>query len=143
MGPAKLLQHIHHICPFKEGVLPELLITSDRTLLEQAAHEGTCSSRYPVPGEVGRLVSDARGYSLIPQAAADSELDVSKPVSAHTTASLGPVITCVAIASLGALAFGYHLGVVNGPLAAIAADLGFAKNAALQGTVRPPCMKLQ
>ena len=31
--------------------------------------------------------------------------------------------------------FGYHLGVVNGPLAAIAADLGFAGDAALQGLV--------
>ena len=38
-------------------------------------------------------------------------------------------------ASLGAFLFGYHLGVVNGPLDVIAADLNFAKNALLQGTV--------
>ena len=50
-------------------------------------------------------------------------------------ASLSPVIWAVAIASFGAFAFGYHCGVVNGPLNAIAADLGFAGNAALQGTV--------
>ena len=56
--------------------------------------------------------------------------DTSQP------ASLTPVIWAVAIASFGAFAFGYHLGVVNGPLNAIAADLGFAGNAALQGTVR-------
>ena len=50
-------------------------------------------------------------------------------------ASLTPVIWAVVIASFGAFAFGYHCGVVNGPLNAIAADLGFAGNAALQGTV--------
>ena len=48
---------------------------------------------------------------------------------------LGPVIKCVVIASMGAFCFGYHLGVVNGPLGAIAADLGFADNAGLQGAV--------
>lgn len=37
---------------------------------------------------------------------------------------------------LAAFLFGYHLGVVNGPLDAIAADLGFAGNAVLQGSVR-------
>ena len=50
-------------------------------------------------------------------------------------ASLTPVIWAVVIASFGAFAFGYHCGIVNGPLNAIAADLGFAGNAALQGTV--------
>lgn len=52
--------------------------------------------------------------------------------------SLAPVLAAVVFASFGALAFGYHLGVVNGPLEAIAADLGFAGNAALQGTVCSP-----
>lgn len=41
----------------------------------------------------------------------------------------------VAIASMGAVAFGYHLGVVNGPLEALATDLGFGGNASLQGLV--------
>ena len=50
--------------------------------------------------------------------------------------SLAPVLAAVMIASFGALAFGYHLGVVNGPLDAIAAELGFAGNAGLQGLVR-------
>jgi sugar porter (SP) family MFS transporter len=45
------------------------------------------------------------------------------------------VLGCVGIACAGAFAFGYHLGVVNGPLGAIAAELGFAGNAALQGLV--------
>jgi len=33
------------------------------------------------------------------------------------------------------MAFGYHLGVVNGPLEAISADLGLAGDAAMQGLV--------
>ena len=54
-------------------------------------------------------------------------------------ASLTPVLWAVTVASMGALAFGYHLGVVNGPLNAIAADLGFAGNAGLQGAVNTAC----
>ena len=57
--------------------------------------------------------------------------------SSSSQISLGPVIKCVVIASMGAFCFGYHLGVVNGPLGAIAADLGFADNAGLQGAVSP------
>lgn len=49
--------------------------------------------------------------------------------------SLATVLIGVAAASCGAFSFGYHLGVVNGPLQAIAADLGFAGNAGLQGLV--------
>lgn len=50
-------------------------------------------------------------------------------------AGLLPVLFAVAVASCGAFAFGYHLGVLNGPLERIAADLGFAGNASLQGLV--------
>lgn len=49
--------------------------------------------------------------------------------------TLTPVLTAVAVACMGALAFGFHLGVVNGPLEAIAADLGFPGDKALQGMV--------
>lgn len=49
--------------------------------------------------------------------------------------SLSPVLTAVAVACAGAFAFGFHLGVVNGPLEAIASDLGFAGDKALQGMV--------
>ncbi|KAK9796344.1 hypothetical protein WJX73_010696 [Symbiochloris irregularis] len=80
-----------------------------------------------------RSDTESAGYVVVPQASADGAR--SFPVSSEPEPSLGPVITCVAIASLGAFAFGYHLGVVNGPLAAIAESLGFAGNAALQGLV--------
>ncbi len=49
--------------------------------------------------------------------------------------SLGPVLWCVAIATLGAFSFGYHASIVNGPLGAIAKDLGFAGDAAKAGLV--------
>lgn len=76
-------------------------------------------------GHVGR-----KSYSAVAKSAASADVgETSQP------ASLTPVIWAVAIASFGAFAFGYHCGVVNGPLNAIAADLGFAGNAALQGTV--------
>ncbi len=45
------------------------------------------------------------------------------------------VLLCVAVASCGAFSFGYHLGVVNGPLGVLAEQLGFGGNATLQGLV--------
>jgi MFS family permease len=50
-------------------------------------------------------------------------------------ANMGAVLAAVGVACCGAFAFGYHLGVVNGPLDAIAKELGFAGNKALQGLV--------
>ncbi|KAI8468900.1 MAG: general substrate transporter [Monoraphidium minutum] len=48
---------------------------------------------------------------------------------------MGAVLAAVSIAACGAFAFGYHLGVVNGPLEAIAKDLGFGGDKGLQGLV--------
>jgi sugar porter (SP) family MFS transporter len=45
------------------------------------------------------------------------------------------LLASVAIAAMGAFAFGYHLAIVNGPLDAIAASLGFAGDATKQGLV--------
>lgn len=55
--------------------------------------------------------------------------------------SLAPVLLSVAVACAGALAFGYHLGVVNGPLDAISRDLAIAGQPALQGLVSEVVMK--
>lgn len=58
---------------------------------------------------------------------------------------MGAVLAAVGVACMGAFAFGYHLGVVNGPLEAIAKELGFAGNQALAGLVgfggRVVCVK--
>ena len=51
-------------------------------------------------------------------------------------ASYNAVLFSVFVCSLGAMLFGLHLGIVNGPLDAIAADLGFASNPQLKGAVR-------
>lgn len=59
------------------------------------------------------------------------------PAAAAGLASLAPaVLLCVAVASMGAFSFGYHLGVVNGPLEALSTQLGFGGDALRQGLVR-------
>lgn len=70
---------------------------------------------------------------ITPRAAAG---DAASSPSASDGANMGAILTAVGIACCGAFAFGYHLGVVNGPLEAIANELGFAGNKALQGLVR-------
>lgn len=57
-----------------------------------------------------------------------------KPVKSETK-STGSVLPYVGVASLGAILFGYHLGVVNGALEYLAKDLGIAENAVLQGWI--------
>lgn len=49
--------------------------------------------------------------------------------------SSGSVLPYVGVASLGAILFGYHLGVVNGALEYLAKDLGIAENTVLQGWI--------
>uniref|UniRef100_A0A2P2M5R2 Major facilitator superfamily (MFS) profile domain-containing protein n=1 Tax=Rhizophora mucronata TaxID=61149 RepID=A0A2P2M5R2_RHIMU len=49
--------------------------------------------------------------------------------------SSGTVLPFVGVACLGAILFGYHLGVVNGALDYLAKDLGIAENTVLQGWV--------
>ncbi|PSC75514.1 Plastidic glucose transporter 4 [Micractinium conductrix] len=82
-----------------------------------------------------------RGGSLgdVVVAGAGSDERGGLPGSAPARATLfgltPAVLLCVAVASCGALAFGYHLGVVNGPLEEMAAQLGFGGSALLQGMV--------
>lgn len=90
--------------------------------------------RFPCAGDL-RTATDQK-VDYVPVAAATATADVGED---GPPASLTPVLWAVAVASMGALAFGYHLGVVNGPLNAIAADLGFAGNAGLQGAVTAAC----
>lgn len=87
--------------------------------------------------------------SLKHRAAGGSQHDVTAPAladergsgatAAGSASGLSPaVLLCVAVASMGAFAFGYHLGVVNGPLDALSTQLGFGGDAFRQGLVRTP-----
>ncbi|KAF3670801.1 putative chloroplastic group IIB intron splicing facilitator CRS2, chloroplastic-like isoform X1 [Capsicum annuum] len=49
--------------------------------------------------------------------------------------SSGSVLPYVGVACLGAILFGYHLGVVNGALEYLAKDLGIAENTVIQGNI--------
>ena len=62
--------------------------------------------------------------------------DAGSPSSSTVPVSYGSVYVAVAVACCGAFSFGYHLGVLNGPLQQIAIDLGIAANTGLQGLVR-------
>lgn len=46
-----------------------------------------------------------------------------------------PVLVSVSTACMGALAFGYHLAIVNGSLEASSGDLGFGHSTSLQGLI--------
>ncbi|XP_011035085.1 PREDICTED: plastidic glucose transporter 4-like isoform X1 [Populus euphratica] len=60
---------------------------------------------------------------------------VVPPQQQQGKASTGTVFPFVGVACLGAILFGYHLGVVNGSLEYLAKDLGIVENTTLQGWV--------
>ncbi|CAL9103290.1 unnamed protein product [Musa acuminata var. zebrina] len=66
------------------------------------------------------------------QASGDLE---SVPSDKPQTKSSGNVLPYVGVACLGAILFGYHLGVVNGALEYLARDLAIVENTVLQGWV--------
>ncbi len=77
-----------------------------------------------------------RGVQIQVHAASGSASDPAATLQPN----LMPVLFTVAVACAGSLAFGFHLGVVNGPLEAISKDVGIAGNAALEGLVGVPCI---
>ncbi|RVW32356.1 Plastidic glucose transporter 4 [Vitis vinifera] len=72
--------------------------------------------------------SDMRLYVLL-NCGDIEDVDVTAPQGK----SSGTVLPFVGVACLGAILFGYHLGVVNGALEYLSKDLGIAENAVLQG----------
>nr|CAB3476406.1 unnamed protein product [Digitaria exilis] len=83
-------------------------------------------------GGVGGLFRSSPRYGRLQATAADPE-DI--PLEKVQVKSSGHVLPYVGVACLGAILFGYHLGVVNGALEHLAKDLGIAENAVLQGWV--------
>ncbi|XP_073150853.1 plastidic glucose transporter 4 [Henckelia pumila] len=66
--------------------------------------------------------------------ASEGDVEDVVPAKIHVKSS-GSVLPYVGVACLGAILFGYHLGVVNGALEYLAKDLGIAENAVLKGWV--------
>jgi hypothetical protein len=97
---------------------------------DRAADEGFVQIGRSRPGMGEASSMKHRGALYVAAASSDSE-----GADGLATFSLMAVFLCTAVAGCGALAFGFNLGVVNGPLAAIAQSLGFAGNATLQGLV--------
>ncbi|KAJ3694431.1 hypothetical protein LUZ60_009911 [Juncus effusus] len=81
----------------------------------------------------GMFRSRDRSRYVAAQASSDDLEDV--PSDKIQTNSSGSVFPYVGVACLGAILFGYHLGVVNGALEYLAKDLSIAENTVLQGWV--------
>ncbi|KAI3976186.1 hypothetical protein MKX01_019132 [Papaver californicum] len=81
--------------------------------------------------------SSAKPRFIKVQASASGEEDL-EAVSTYPKSqgiSSGSVLPYVGAACLGAILFGYHLGVVNGALEYLSKDLGISENAVLQGWI--------
>ncbi|KAJ1443226.1 Sugar/inositol transporter [Sesbania bispinosa] len=81
----------------------------------------------------GIFGSSAKPRSVRVQAS-DEDIEDLVPTNAPGRPS-GTVLPYVGVACLGAILFGYHLGVVNGALEYLAKDLGITQNTVLQGWI--------
>ncbi|KAK3425970.1 hypothetical protein EUGRSUZ_F02507 [Eucalyptus grandis] len=79
------------------------------------------------------LRSSAKAKSVRAQAS-EEDIEGVAPLKPQT-ASSGIVLPYVGVACLGAILFGYHLGVVNGALEYLSKDLGIAENTVAQGWI--------
>ncbi|CAI9110662.1 OLC1v1010726C1 [Oldenlandia corymbosa var. corymbosa] len=92
----------------------------------------------PMGIELGRvntgIGSTAKSRLIKSQASSGGDIEDIEPAKIHSKSS-GSVLPYVGVACLGAILFGYHLGVVNGALEYLAKDLGIAENTVSQGWV--------
>uniref|UniRef100_A0A1J3DS65 Plastidic glucose transporter 4 n=1 Tax=Noccaea caerulescens TaxID=107243 RepID=A0A1J3DS65_NOCCA len=79
-------------------------------------------------------ISSVKARSIRAQASSGGDAEEAIPLRSEGKSS-GTVLPFVGVACLGAILFGYHLGVVNGALEYLAKDLGIADNAVLQGWI--------
>ncbi|XP_078431058.1 plastidic GLC translocator [Wolffia australiana] len=85
----------------------------------------------------GRAESSFRSTSKFRRIKAqnsDGDIEDTSPQKTQPNSS-GNVLPYVGVACLGAILFGYHLGVVNGALEYLSKDLGIAENTVLQGWI--------
>ncbi|EOA23076.1 hypothetical protein CARUB_v10003857mg [Capsella rubella] len=78
--------------------------------------------------------SSVKPRSVRAHASSGGDAEEAVPLRSEGKSS-GTVLPFVGVACLGAILFGYHLGVVNGALEYLAKDLGIADNAVLQGWI--------
>ncbi|XP_021296404.1 plastidic glucose transporter 4 isoform X2 [Herrania umbratica] len=102
---------------------------------------GLRSSAVPMGAELARarngietvVRSSVKSRSVKAQVSGGDVEDLT-PINPQGKSS-GIVLPFVGVACLGAILFGYHLGVVNGALEYLSKDLGIAENTVLQGWV--------
>ncbi|XP_021888322.1 plastidic glucose transporter 4 [Carica papaya] len=85
-------------------------------------------------GGVDSLVRSSVKARSVRALASGGDLEDATPIKSQGK-STGTVLPFVGVACLGAILFGYHLGVVNGALEYLAKDLGIAENTVLQGWI--------
>ncbi|KAH6820753.1 plastidic GLC translocator [Perilla frutescens var. hirtella] len=85
-------------------------------------------------GSVQSLVGSSAKTRPLRAHASEDGLEDLEPAKTQERTS-GNVLPYVGVACLGALLFGYHLGVVNGALEYLSRDLGISENTVLQGWV--------
>lgn len=103
--------------------------------VQRGHHDGWCRS----PLHTSPLIMHTLSEKPIPSPRDLVQTDAvtaDAGAAASGSGGIGAVMFSVLSAAMGAFSFGYALSVVNGPLDAIALDLGFAGDAALQGMVR-------
>ncbi|CAH8364730.1 unnamed protein product [Eruca vesicaria subsp. sativa] len=102
-----------------------------------------CSASKPMGAKLARAengiqtvmnLSSVKARSVKAQASSGDE-EEAIPLKSEANSSNGTVLPFVGVACLGAILFGYHLGVVNGALEYLAKDLGIADNTVLQGWI--------
>ncbi|KAH6755966.1 plastidic GLC translocator [Perilla frutescens var. hirtella] len=85
-------------------------------------------------GSIQSLFGSSAKARLVRAQASEGDIENVAPAKIPVTSS-GSVLPYVGVACLGAILFGYHLGVVNGALEYLSKDLGIAENAVSQGWV--------
>ncbi|XVF20768.1 hypothetical protein REPUB_Repub12eG0031500 [Reevesia pubescens] len=119
----------------------DLTLTRNLCIPSGSICSGLSSGAVPMGAELARarsgietvVRSSLKSRSLKAQASGGDVEDLT-PINPQVKSS-GTVLPFVGVACLGAVLFGYHLGVVNGALEYLAKDLGIAENTVFQGWV--------
>ncbi|XP_004288655.1 PREDICTED: plastidic glucose transporter 4 [Fragaria vesca subsp. vesca] len=126
------VQQQRRVLGFGDFRRTSLCMTDKATVLTSAM--GAKLAR-PGIGFDGISMNSLKPRSLRAQAsAADGDMENLVPPMPQVKSS-GTVLPYVGVACLGAILFGYHLGVVNGALEYLSKDLGIAENVGLKGWV--------